>query len=237
MRVPWWCFALLIVSAWPHVLLGQESGVIVGTVVDDMTGEALAGATLSVWEADVQTASDTSGIFELTPLPPGAVTVRVELPGYTALTEQVDVLPAEVGLFQFRLSRNEVALQELIVRARAAYDDGGASSFTAERASGYVLTALDLLRQQVPGVSALARGWGRDGAGMIRIRGSSSLINNEPVLYVDGVLAADGVSQSAVDVLEQLPAEIVQRIRVLHGPAAAGRYGEANNGVILVETR
>jgi hypothetical protein len=224
---------LLTTSVGPHLLAAQATGTIVGTVVDETTGEPLAGARLSVPGTQTEAVSDEEGIFELTPVGPGDIAVRVELPGWAAVVEQIEVLPDEVGLFQFRLSRVEVALQGLIVRARA--DDGhGAAISDVEPSGGFEQTAFDLLREQIPGVAVRSR-FGA-GAG-IRIRGASSLVNNDPVLYIDGVLIADAGGVSVVNALEQIPAERVQRIRVLHGPAAAARYGDATRGVILVETR
>jgi hypothetical protein len=226
------CTALLFVLICPGVVSAQAHGTIVGTVVDDVSGEALSGAVLSVRGADTQVMSDANGIFELAPLTPGDVAVRVELSGYVALVEQVEVLESEVGLFQFRLSPM-AALQGLLARARAR-EDVGATVSHIERGEESVQTALDLLRAQVPGV--VVRGRFAAGPG-IRIRGSSSLSSNAPAVYVDGVLVADGAGGSAVDVLEDIPAESVERIRVLHGPAAAAQFGDANSGVILVETR
>jgi len=224
---------VLAASLSPTVLSAQPSGTIVGTVVDEATGEALAGAALTVPGAGIRAVSDAQGIFELTLVPPGDVTVRVEVPGWATVVEQIEVLPDEVGLFQFQLSRIEIALQGLVVRARDQ-DGNGATVSQVEQNGGFPQTALDLLREQIPGVQVRSR-YGA-GAG-VRIRGVSSLVNNEPSLYIDGILIADAGGVSAIHALEQIPASRVLRIRVLHGPSAAARYGDANAGVILVETR
>ena len=213
---------------------GQPTGTLLGTVVDEATGEPLRGATLSLADGSARAVTDETGVYELTPVPAGDLAVRVELSGYAAVVEQVEMLADEVGLFQFRLSRLELAIQGLLVRAERGAD-GGASESRVDRSDSQVArTALDLLREQLPGVAVRSR-YGA-GAG-IRIRGASSLVNNDPALYVDGVLITDAGSVSAVHALEQIPAEHVLRIRVLRGPSAAARYGDANNGVILVEKR
>jgi len=220
----------------PGTLFAQSLGSIVGTIVDDVSGEVLEGASLSVRGAEVRALSDARGFFQLTPLLPGDLAVRVEHPGYVALVEQIEVAPDEITLFQFRVTRTDTALQTLLLRARAKEDAGAAVSRIEEAgvSGGQLQSALDLLRDQVPGVTVP----GRFGSGPgIRIRGSSSLSSNDPALYVDGVLVADGRGGSALDVLEQIPAASVLRIRVLHGPAAAAQFGDANSGVILVETR
>ena len=228
--------AFFAACALPSALLGQSGGTIVGTVVDDLTGEILAGASLSVRSAEARALSDTRGFFELTPVAAGDVAVRVEHPGYVTLVEQIEVVHSEMSLFQFRMTRTDAALQTLLMRARAKEDAGATvSRIQEDRASvGQIQTALDLLREQVPGVTVP----GRSGSGPgIRIRGSSSLSSNDPALYVDGLLLADGQGGGALDVLDQIPAASVLRIRVLHGPAATAQYGDASSGVILVETR
>ncbi len=63
------------------------------------------------------------------------------------------------------------------------------------------------------------------------------MLNNDPVIYVDGVRVSDRLGDAQVHVLELIPAEDVERIRILRGPAAAAAYADAANGIILVETR
>ena len=224
----------VVLLGLPAALLAQRSGTLVGTVVDDVTGETLSGARLSVSDLGLGATTDATGIYELARLPPGRVTIRVELPGYAALVEQVEILPDEVALFRFRLSPIGVAIQGLLVRGRRQEAAGGVESRVEARDGAVPQTALDLLREQIPGVEVRSR----SGAGAgIRIRGSSSLVHRAPALYIDGILIADAGGVSAFHALEQIPAERVLRIRVLHGPSAAARYGDTNNGVILVETR
>jgi len=224
---------LILALTRSEALPAQATGTIVGSVVDDLTGATLSGATISVWRTDIDTVSDTGGAFALEAVPAGGPSIRVELTGYAAVVERMEILPEEVVLVQFRLTPLAAALEGLLVRVRPD-EGGGATVSSVEPGGAYALTALDLLRQQVPGVSV--RALGASGPG-IRIRGSSSLYENDPVLFVDGVLAADGITRSVVEALEQIPAESVLRVRVLHGPAATARFGDASSGVILLETR
>lgn len=206
---------------------------IVGTVVDESSGEPLEGATVSLAEQGVSASTDANGVFQLSSVPTGDLTARVELPGYVTLVEQIEVLSDEVGLLQFRVSRVAAALEGLLVRARGQAVQGP-SVTEAEPGKMFVQSALDLLREQMPGVVIRSSAGAETG---IRIRGSSSLLNNDPAIYLDGIRIGDAGSVSALHTLEQIPAERVARIRVLRGPSAAARFADANNGVILVETR
>jgi outer membrane receptor for ferrienterochelin and colicin len=126
----------------------------------------------------------------------------------------------------------EAVLQDLVVRVSAGAPPG--SSTEIQPGDRHLRSALDLLREQVPGVLVRSRTGAQTG---IRIRGGSSLTVTRPAIYVDGVRIGDSGTVSAAQFLEQIPAESVVRIRVLRGPSAAAQYGEAASGVILVETR
>jgi vitamin B12 transporter len=158
--------------------------------------------------------------------------VRVELSGYATVTEQIEVLPDEIGIFQVQLSPLAFALQGIVVRAWR--NDPRATSVPIEREDKFVASALDLLRQQVPGVLVRSRPGARSG---VRVRAANSLNASPPAIYVDGIRVGEGASNATLTALEQIPAEQVLRIRVLRGPSAAAAYADAASGVILVETR
>jgi hypothetical protein len=233
MRIVLLTAALAVLAPQGAPLLAQGVGTIVGTVVDETSGEPLEGATISFVDQGVEASTDANGVFQLPSVRAGDLAARVESSGYVTLVEQVEVLADEVGLLRFRLSRVAAALQGLVVRARRQ-DNQGASVAEAKPGDLFVQSALDLLREQMPGVVVRTSLGAETG---IRIRGSNSFLNNDPAIYVDGIRIGDSGSVSALHALEQIPAERVARIRVLRGPSAAARYADANNGVILVETR
>ena len=231
-----WSAGLLLWAACslvppPHgALSAQGRGTVTGTVVDDASGEPLSGATVAFPSAGTEVKSSADGTFVVS-LPAGEHTVRAELEGYVATTDRIAVTADEMGIMQFYLGRVEAILQDLVVRVTG--DPGGGS--VIERGDRSLRTALDLLREQVPGVLVRSRPGAQTG---IRIRGSSSMMmGGRPAIYINGVLVGDSGSMSAAQFLEQVPAETVLRIRVLRGPSAAAQYADAASGVILVETR
>lgn len=220
----------MVVAPPRGAVSAQELGTVAGAVLDEASGEPLTGATIAFPSAGISVLSDEDGSFVVS-LPAGAYTVRVELAGYVSTTDRVELAADEVGFMRFDLGRVEAILQGIAVRVMSG--NGPGPSVEIDRGDRSPRSALDLLREQVPGV--LVRN--RPGATGIRIRGSSSLTPSRPVIYLDGVLLADGGGLSAAQFLEQVPAERVLRIRVLRGPSAAAQYGDATSGVILVETR
>jgi TonB-dependent Receptor Plug Domain len=69
------------------------------------------------------------------------------------------------------------------------------------------------------------------GAKVTAVGRKGSVATTDPSVYVDGI------RMQSVDQLQDIPANDVERIRVLRGASASMRYPEGANGVILIETR
>jgi outer membrane receptor protein involved in Fe transport len=203
-----------------------------------MSREPLQGATVVLPESGRGAITDPRGIFSFEEVPAGPVTVRIEMEGYTTLVESLEVLPSEISLVQFHLLPVSVVLEGLTVSAdRTDRRRRGAAEaeVSGDEEGG---TATDLLLRQVPGLS-VTRSDGEAGAGIsIRLRGVSSVsLSSEPAIYLDDVRIDEGGSSGAIDVLNQIPASLVERIRILRGSVATMRYPLAASGVIVIETR
>lgn len=105
-----------------------------------------------------------------------------------------------------------------------------------------------LINSRAPGVVVIP-GTGQVGAGpRIKIRGTNSFsLNDQPLIYVDGVRVANDVAtgivvqafgSAIVSRLNDFDPDIIDHIEILRGPAAATLYGtEAANGVIQIFTK
>jgi hypothetical protein len=208
------------------------AGVLVGTVTDEATGLPLSGVTIEIRDHGIRATTDADGLFELAGLPSGILAVRIEHGGYASVTEQIEVLPDETGILQLQLSPLAYALQGIVVRAWR--DAPQTTSVPIERQDELAGSALDLIRQQFPGVLVRSRPGARSG---VRMRAANSLSASPPAVYLDGIRLGESGSNVTISALEQIPAERVLRIRVLRGPSAEAAYADAASGVILVETR
>jgi hypothetical protein len=223
---------LASVPGAPVTAQDVASGILIGTVSDEVTGLPLADVTIEIRGHGVRAVTDADGLFELVGVPNGDLAVRAELGGYATVTEQIEVLPDETGILQLQLSPLAYALQGIVVRA---WRDGPqATSTPIERQDEPAGSALDLIRQQVPGVLVRSRPGARSG---VRVRAANSLSASPPAVYLDGIRLGESGSNVTISALEQIPAEQVLRIRVLRGPSAEAAYADAASGVILVETR
>ena len=216
---------------------------IVAMVVDESSLEPLEGVLFQLDGANLTGVTDDEGRVVFDGIPTGNVTLRATLAGYGSVVEAVAVTAGEVSLLRYQLPRIDVLLSEILVRGRADADArGGHSEARLRVEAGTPLSVADVLVHGVPGLYMNRTGGLVGGGVSVRIRGPSSLvISNSPAVYLDGVRIDDHAGSlsgsRAFQILETMPARDVRQIRVLRGPAAAARYADSANGVILIETR
>ena len=240
--------AVLVLLAGPVSARGQ---VVVGTVVDANTLQPIVGAEVVVEGTRSGTLTDGGGRFRLEGLQGTQVSLRVEMLGFRALTQAVQVGDTDIRL---ELSPQAISLDEIVVTGQAREIE--------KRAIGTVVASLSVPEQlnrqapvninqfmatAVPGVRIRNSG-GEIGAGQrLKIRGAGSLsLGSEPIFFVDGVRidsrenapAANRQQRTPPSRLNDLPIDDIERIEIIKGPAAATLYGtEAGNGVVNIITK
>lgn len=216
-------------------LSAQDTGQLVGLVVDDRSGRVIEGVTVALPELDEVETTGEDGRFRLEGLPGWVRTVRFHAPGYVSLTEVLDLSVLE--FLQVRLVPMTAALDEILVIAGASARRARRVEVRADEPSS--TSALELLEDHVPGL-VVARGGGNVGGGgaAVMIRGISTFQGSTaPDVYLDGVRLDGGdTGEYAMHVLDQILASEVARIRVLKGAANSSPYASSANGVILIET-
>jgi TonB-dependent SusC/RagA subfamily outer membrane receptor len=230
-----------------------QTGSIVGRVTDEQTGQLIAAAQVFIADLDLGTLTQQNGGYLLLNVPPGEHTVTVERIGYRAGSQAITVTEGGTFTLDFRISEQALELEEVIVTGTA----GG----TARRALGNSIEVLEasavtdqapitnlqsLMAARTPGLH-FNRTAGEVGAGTnITVRGvNSTLLGNQPLIYIDGVRVMNdptlgpntGSSQNA-SALGDLNPEDIESIEVIKGPSAATLYGtEASAGVIQIITK
>jgi TonB-linked SusC/RagA family outer membrane protein len=239
--------ALLIVAP-----ATAQQGTIAGTVVDARSLQPLASAQVSVEGTGQGTITDSRGRFQLLNVTGPTATLRVQMLGFRAATEQVPVGSLDVRI---SLAQTAIELDEVVVT--------GTAGAQQRRAIGNAVTTIDasrlneiapvpdvgmMLNARSPGVVVMP-GTGMVGAGSrIRIRGASSFsLNDQPLIYIDGVRVNNDVSSgptiqgfggAPISRLGDINPADIESIEVIKGPAAATLYGtEAANGVIQIITK
>ena len=228
----------------------QVVGTITGQVQDGRTGQPVASVQIFIADLDLGALSQANGRFLFQNVPAGTHTVTVERIGYGTVSREVTLSAGETAVENFNLTEAALALDEIIVTGTA----GG----TRRRAIGNDVTRLDVvdiqamspvvnmeqvLSARVPGLLMRPQsGHVGGGAGVIRIRGSSSIgLGNDPIIYIDGVRVNTqrrAERRTSMSRLDDINPEDIASIEVIKGPAAATLYGtEAANGVIQIITK
>lgn len=226
-------------------LAGQQTGSrgrVVGRIVDQITGDALASAQLEIEGTNVKGPASPDGRFMLPPLSAGIITLRVTHPGYLPRTEEVEILAGQTVDLRISLIPDQsyeldplvVEIRSRVLERRGFYErrsQGYSAVFLtrediAERGAQKVTEVLD----DIPGVRVLAGGL--EGARIVFQRGVSLRDSGvcAPALYLDGVKSQIRVYDAILD-----PSHI-EGMEVYLGATVPGQYSDPC-GAILVWTR
>ena len=216
-----------------HLATAQaQDAEVTGTVTDATTGETLPSVNILVVGTDIGTTTNLDGEFTLT-VPTLDVTLRFSYIGY-----QTRNIPVEGRTsIDVELQSAEVVGQEVVVTGYGTVRQRETISGSVSAVSGEQIEAVptsnlsNTLAGRVSGLAGLntAGEPGFDGS-QIRIRGNSTLGNNDPLVVIDGVPARQGG-------LERINPADVENISVLKDASAAIYGSRAANGVILITTK
>ncbi|MBI2615750.1 MAG: TonB-dependent receptor plug domain-containing protein, partial [Gemmatimonadetes bacterium] len=239
--------ALWVANAAPAT--AQQRGTIRGTVREASSQRPVAGVQVFVPGTQMSTTTDAQGRFELAGVPAGGAQVRVRAPGYSSALATTMVVGGQAVTVDFALNTSVIALDEVVVTGTGAAAERKQLGNTIATVRADVIETApvksfsEAIAAREPGVSLLpSSGMAGEGA-RVRIRGNASLsMNNEPVVYVDGVRSDAGSvgfqPTGQVSMLDNINPETIERVEILKGAAAATLYGsEASAGVIQIFTK
>ena len=244
--------AVALLGLLSPAAMAQATGTVRGRVTAEAGGRPLGSVTVTVVGTRLGTQTSESGEYVITAVPAGARTVRAQLIGYAAATQQVTVEGGQSVTADFALGAIATALEEVVVT--------GQPGATRRREIGTSIATIDvsqtvqeapistmgqLLQGRDAGITSLGSSGTAGGAGTIVLRGMTSMTrDNAPLIYVDGVRVDNDQStlvttggQSTSRLNDINPADI-ERLEVIKGAAATALYGnEASNGVIQIFTK
>jgi len=217
---------LIKASEAKHPSIAQTGKRISG-VITDSYGETVIGANVTVKNTTTGTITDMDGRFSLQ-VPDNAVLV-ISYVGY--ITQEIEV--GSQTTLSIVLAEDSQSLNEVVVvgygTARKSDLTGAMSSVKGDallsRSTQQLSTAM---QGQMAGVQ-VTRSSGEPGASAsVRVRGITTLSENDPLVIVDGVPSS----------LNDVIASDVETMTVLKDAASAAIYGSrAAAGVILITTK
>ena len=202
------------------------------TITGTVTGEnnaPVAGATITVKGTSIATLSNQDGQFSIT-VPADRNALTVSFVGY----QNQDIPLGNSNIVNISLKSSTASLEEVVVTGYATQRKKDLTGSVAvvnvdELKSQPAASPVEALQGKATGVQII-----NDGAPgstpQIRIRGFSTINNNDPLYIIDGMPYKGKLSW--------LSAEDIASMQVLKDASAASIYGSrANNGVVIITTR
>ncbi|MGN6530499.1 MAG: SusC/RagA family TonB-linked outer membrane protein [Ginsengibacter sp.] len=221
------CFTVLILLFGSNIVFAQKT---VTGKVTNQTNDPLPNVSVTVKGTNTGTVTDANGNFSLN-VPSGRNTVEVSFVGYG--TQNVSITgKSNVGTIT--LVPNSQSLNDVVVTGYGTQrkkDITGSVAVvnTAELRQQPATSPIEALQGKATGVQIINDG-SPGSTPQIRIRGNTSINNNDPLFVIDGMPYQGKLSWLASDDIESM--------QVLKDASAASIYGSrANNGVVIITTK
>lgn len=200
-----------------------------GTVTDATTGEGLIGVSIAVKGSTTGAITDYNGAYTLT-APDANALLAFSYTGY----ETREILLGGRTTLDVQLNMSQNLLEETVIIGYGTQKKsdltGSIGSIKTKEIERIPTASIDqALQGKIAGVYVTPAS-GQPGAGaVIRIRGTGTLNNANPLYVVDGMLLDDAAFVNPQD---------VESIEVLKDASATAIYGNRGaNGVIIITTK
>ena len=219
-------FILVIMGASCASALAQQ---LRGTVKDE-AGEPVIGAAVLVKGTTTGTTTDIDGSFLLANVPEGSV-LEVSSIGYQSVSVTVNGdAPLDIIIKEDTMILDDVVVIGYGVQKKSVVTASIAKVDAEDLGATAPLRVDNALKGLAAGVNVTSSSGQPGAAARIRIRGTGTINNSDPLYIVDGMPIEGGI--------DYLNPNDIESIEVLKDAASGAVYGaRAANGVILVTTK
>ena len=227
-------FLFFLISFFTTVL-GAHNGSLRGSVLDANTRSPLAGALVTLENANRQTYTDNLGFYQFADLAAGSYMVRVNYLGYDIDAQEVTVRDSETSGISHYLVRGAVELQTVEIAAAPNVQSQVVSALDIHLRP--VNTSQDVLRM-VPGLF-IAQHAGGGKAEQIFLRGFDIDHGTDIAISTDGIpvnMVSHAHGQGYADLHYLIP-ETVERVNFGKGPYYAPYGNFATAGYVGFQTK
>jgi len=232
------------------VAISQAQTPITGVVYDAEVGEPIPGASVYFKGTTTGTITNLDGEFSLT----HADDSKSLIVSFIGMQNQVINIGEQTN-FSIYLISESTEMDEVVVTALGIKREKKALGYAAAEVDSEAFenvkdaNVMNALSGRLAGVQINSTAQGPGSSSSVIIRGNSVLSgSNEPLYVVDGMPIsntqfsnADNSDHGGIDSgngLSAIPADDIDNISVLKGPAATALYGSrAINGVVLITTK
>lgn len=222
------CVAVLLSLTLARTVLAQNSGKVVGQVIDADSNQPLIGANVIIEGTALGAATDVDGNFIILRVPPGKYSITAFYIGYQRATIQnVQVLTDLTSRADFQLPTEVVQGETVVIIAETQVVRKDLTSVEA-RVQAEEIEKMPV--EEMDDLLNIQAGVTRDAGGGLHIRGGRS---SEVSYLVNGISITDDFSRTQSIQIEN---ESIQELQVISGTFNA-EYGNAMSGVINVVTK
>ena len=198
-----------------------QSATVTGKITNSLTGEKLAGASISIVGTTFKTLTDGEGFYLMKGIAPGEYSIEVEYSGYKNFTKRFKLKESRFEKLDITLKEKITDLQEVNVFVKVNGENESSSRATEKNANNIrnVISAKAMERspdinaanvlQRMSGVT-LQKNSGADEAYAI-VRGLEPRYNNT---LINGVKVASPDEKSRSVSLDIVPSDLLQKIEV-----------------------
>lgn len=229
------CFLLSSLAAHANELNKSDANII-GHVLDESTKEHLSFISVSLKGTTIGTMTDASGHYFLKNLPEGEFTMEVSAVGYKTVSRKVTLRKGKTLEENFEIEEDLIALDGVVVSANR--------SETTRRMAPTLVNVMDVKVFENTNSSTLSQGLNFQpgvrvenncqncGFQQVRINGldgpyTQILIDSRPIFS----------ALAGVYGLEQIPANMIERVEVMRGGGSALFGSSAIAGTINIITK
>ena len=230
------CCALTVAQATGEDRLNDSDANVFGHVLDKKTGEHLPFINVLLKGTTIGTTTDNSGHYFLKNLPEGKFTLEYKALGYKTISKEVTLKKGKTLEINVELEEDQIALDGVVVSANRAE--------TSRRLAPTLVNVLDAKVFTTTNAVNLAQGLNFQpgvrvetncqncGFQQVRINGldgpyTQILIDSRPIFS----------ALSGVYGLEQIPANMIERVEVMRGGGSALFGSSAIAGTINIITK
>ena len=228
--------SLLFTTAWAELPSIKTGANVSGVITEKATGEPLSHVSVRVLGTMLVSVTDVEGRYRLENLPEGKLVIEVRSTGFRVIKQAIDMMRNTQRTFDFALDEDEISLDEVVVSSNR--------SLSLRRNAPTLVNVVDTRMFDISHSLCLAQGLNFQpgvrtedncancGFSQVRINGldghySQILIDSRPVFS-----ALQGVYG-----LEQIPANMVERVEVARGGGSALFGSSAIGGTINIITK
>lgn len=219
--------AFVLCIATLQLAIAQTS--VTGKVTDQTTGSPVSNVSVMIKGSTRGTTTNASGVYTLT-IRTGDAILVFSSTGF----ETTEVAIGGRSTMDVSLSASSTRLSEVVVVGYGSQSKrdvtGAVSSVKGDQIQNLPVSgATQALQGRAAGVNVVRSSGSPGSPGSIRIRGTGTINNAEPLVVIDGIPAGDLNSVNPNDIAS---------IEILKDASASAIYGtRAANGVVIVTTK